>query len=450
MSETSEGAPHGVSAMLSNPGLLVAAEPGRALELLERARDPEARFVAAVYRSSVDVHRTLGAGRRRQVLALDAARLGDRDLAAWFAAAELPGEAPAAWTADWASGPDHRLLRTLVGHDGPVTAVATAVVDGRPVVVSGSRDTTVRIWDLATGVPLHDPETGPTDPVSSMAAEVRSVATAVADRKPVAFTLYADETVLVWDLATGRAAGECVRFVESTVLDGRCVVLTRGGERTLCVWDLLTGRQVGSFPWATGLGTLDGRRVVLTVDGIDVDRTVRVWDLSTGSELGESLAVVRTAMLGGHLVAFTSEADRAPRAWELSTGRPVDIAPDDDPARSEAEDLPAVSTVTVVQGRVVAVGLDHEEPEIIGDLAPPARTACRYGAGDRSARRVHRGPHRRSGRDAAHLGPDDRAPPHGRHARDAQHRPGGPATCPFRRPRRRGGAGPAVAPARGP
>lgn len=429
--------------MLSNPGLLVAAEPGRAGDLLERARDPEARFVAAVYRTSVDVHRALGAACRRQVLALDAARLGDRELAASFAVAELPGEAPAAWTVDWASGPDHRLLRTLVGHSGPVTAVATAVVDGRPVAVSGSRDTTVRIWDMATGVPLHDPVTGPTDPVSSMTADVRSVATAVADRQVVAFTLHADGTVLVWDLATGRAAGECVRFVESTVLDGRGVVLTRGADGTLCVWDLLTGRQVRAFPSATGLGMLDGRRVVLTVDSTDVDRSVHIWDLSTGSELGQSQEVVRTAVLDEHFVAVTSPVDQAPCVWELTSGHPVDIALGDDPALSEAAYRPDVSTVTVVQGRVVALGLDGEEPELIGDLAP----ARQDGMSVRGARRVHRRTHRRSGLDPAHLGPDDRALPRGRHARDPPHRSEQPAACPRRR---RPGAGTAVVPAFGP
>ncbi|MGW7438468.1 WD40 repeat domain-containing protein [Streptomyces sp. NPDC054849] len=369
-SESSKGASHDASAMLSNPGVLVAAEPGRVLELLERARDPEARFVAAVYRTSVDVHRALGAACRRQVLALDAARLGDRELAASFAVAELPGEAPAAWTVDWASGPDHRLMRILVGHSGPVTAVATAVVDGRTVAVSGSRDTTVRMWDMATGAPLHDPVTGPTDPVSSITAEVRSVATAVADRQVVAFTLHADDAVLVWDLATGRTAGECVRFVESTVLDGRGVVLTRGADGTLCVWDLLTGHRVRVFPSATGLGMLDGRRVVLTVDSTDVDGSVRVWDLRTGSELGQSLEVVRTAVLDGQFVAVTSQVDQEPCVWELSSGRPVDFARGDDPAFSEAENRPDVSTVNVVKGRVVAVGLDGEEPELIGDLAP--------------------------------------------------------------------------------
>jgi len=37
----------------------------------------------------------------------------------------------------------------LTGHFGFVHAVATGHLGGRPVVVSGSHDKTVRIWDLA-------------------------------------------------------------------------------------------------------------------------------------------------------------------------------------------------------------------------------------------------------------------------------------------------------------
>jgi WD40 repeat protein len=36
----------------------------------------------------------------------------------------------------------------LTGHTGEVSAVAAAEVDGRPVVISGSNDRTVRVWDL--------------------------------------------------------------------------------------------------------------------------------------------------------------------------------------------------------------------------------------------------------------------------------------------------------------
>ncbi len=288
------------------------------------------------------------------------------------------------WTAQWADGPvpDQRRLRPLTGHSGPVRTVATAIVDGRPVAVSGGQDHTVRVWDLATGGQLHDPVTGRTDPVSSMTTEVLSVATAVADGRPVAFSLHGDDSVLVWDLATGRAAGEFVRLVESAVLDERRVLLTLGADGTLSVADLRTGSRVAAFPSATGIATLGGRRVVLTVDAVDVDRTVRVWDLAGGGQLARSLEVVRTVDLDGRVLAVTArdpdqEADRDPdpaadsgegRLWDLATGEPSD-GPEAAAALSGGVDRPGVTTLTVVHGKAVAVGLDGEEPHFIGPLA---------------------------------------------------------------------------------
>ncbi|ARE77756.1 hypothetical protein B6R96_30605 [Streptomyces sp. Sge12] len=279
------------------------------------------------------------------------------------------------WTVQWADGPvpDHRRLRSLTGHSAPVRSVATAVVDGRAIVVSGSRDTTVRFWDLATGEQLHAPVTGRTDPVSSMTTGVLSVATAEADGRPVALTLHEDDSVLAWDLATGRAAGEFVRLVESTVLEGRRVLLTLGADGTLGAWDLLTGSRVGAFPSAAGLAVLEGRRVVLTVDDIAVDRTVRVWDLGTGEQLARSVEVERTLTLDGRVLAVTAgEAGTAagaePRLWDLATGEPAP-APAAAAALSQGTEVGGVSTATVVHGRLVAVGLDGEEPRFIGPLA---------------------------------------------------------------------------------
>ncbi|MGZ9929503.1 WD40 repeat domain-containing protein [Streptomyces sp. NC-S4] len=280
------------------------------------------------------------------------------------------------WTVQWADGPvpDRRRLRPLIGHDGPVRAVATAIVDGRPVAVSGSRDDTVRFWDLASGEQLHDPVTGRTDPVSSLTAEVLSVATAVADGRPVAFSLHGDDAVLVWDLATGRAAGEFVGLVDSAVLDGRRALLALGADGTLHVADLLTGRRTAAFPSAAGLAMLDGRRVVLTVDDIDVERTVRVWDLGTGEQLARSAEAVRTVELDGRVLAVTAgEPDQ--EVWDLATGEPVD-APSAAAVLSGGTDRPGVTTVTVARGRAVAVGLDGEEPRFVGPLAQARRNGA--------------------------------------------------------------------------
>ncbi|MFC9283445.1 hypothetical protein [Streptomyces collinus] len=66
---------------LTDPAWLVRGNPELILADLDDAAGQEEMLVAAVYRASGHVHRDAGAGVRRQVLALDAARYGNRELA---------------------------------------------------------------------------------------------------------------------------------------------------------------------------------------------------------------------------------------------------------------------------------------------------------------------------------------------------------------------------------
>ncbi|WP_370740916.1 WD40 repeat domain-containing protein, partial [Streptomyces sp. Ncost-T10-10d] len=188
---------------MSDPGWLVNADPGQVLAALDGATGREEMLAAAVYRASAHVHGDASAGVRRQVLALDAARYGDHALSARITAVPVDGAAAARWGLEWATGSmvDHRLRQTLSGHTGGVCAVAAGMVEGRPVAVTGSADTTARVWDLATGRPLGEILTGHTGPVEA-------VATAVVEGRPVAVTGSADKSVRVWDLATGQPTSE--------------------------------------------------------------------------------------------------------------------------------------------------------------------------------------------------------------------------------------------------
>ena len=80
-------------------------------------------------------------------------------------------------------------------------SVAAAELDGRPVVISGGDDQTVRVWDLATGTPVGDPFTGHDGPVTA-------VAVAEVEGRPVVISGGDDQTVRVWDLATGTPVGD--------------------------------------------------------------------------------------------------------------------------------------------------------------------------------------------------------------------------------------------------
>jgi WD40 repeat protein len=351
-----------IDELLAKPELLISSEPAQVLELLNDRRDPRALFVAAVYRASVGVHERMSLPQRRQVLSMDAARLGDRALAARLATARLPDVAPAAWIVNWASGSltDYRHLRCLTGHGGPVIAVATAAVHGKPVAVTGSRDKTLRVWDLTTGEQMFESGTRHTDPISSQRAEVVDVVSATCDGRPAVITRDAGGSVLVWDLETGQNVGEFMR-----VLDGPPQVLvTMSADRTVYVWSLSTGRLMHALPSMAHLATLNGRRVLVTAEP---DGVTHVWDLVDGRRIGACLPVTKAVMIDGRPVAQVAQNDRSMFLWDLATGRPVGDPQAHLMLAQADDDTLDITTVTVVDGRVITVTLASHETHLLGD-----------------------------------------------------------------------------------
>ena len=90
------------------------------------------------------------------------------------------------------TAPGGELIRTLEGHAGAVRAVAMSGDGTR--AVSGSDDTTLKVWDLTTGRLLRTLE-GHADGVTAVAMSGDGTrAVSGSD----------DETLKVWDLTTGR------------------------------------------------------------------------------------------------------------------------------------------------------------------------------------------------------------------------------------------------------
>jgi len=265
----------------------------------------------------------------------------------------------------------------LTGHTNWVFGVATAQLDGRTVVISGSADDTMRVWDLATGTPVGSPFTGHTGPVSS-------VATAQLDGRTVAISGSWDKTVRVWDLATGKPIGSPftghtgpVFAVATAQLDGRPVVISGSADDTARVWDLATGTPVGS-PFtahtaavaAVTTAQLDGRTVAISGSN---DNTVRVWDLATRNQIGPPFTghtgyvqAVTTAELDGRTVVISGGDDNAVRVWDLATRAPVGA-----PFTGHTKRVVAVTTAQL-RGRTVVVSGGWDDAVQVWDLATTA------------------------------------------------------------------------------
>jgi parallel beta-helix repeat protein len=211
-------------------------------------------------------------------------------------------------------------VRRFMGHADWVSSVAVTP-DGK-YVVSGSKDKTARVWDLATGQEVRR-FTGHNNWVSSVAVTRDG-------RHVVSGSV--DNTVRLWELATGK---EVRRFTghEGTVLsvavtpDGKYVV-SGSWDHTVRLWELATGKEVRRFTghvdavWSVAV-TPDGK---YAVSG-SKDNTVRLWDLATGQEVrrytGHTRAVRSVAMTPSSKYIVSGSGDNTVRLWDLATGKEV-------------------------------------------------------------------------------------------------------------------------------
>ncbi|MFI1581558.1 WD40 repeat domain-containing protein [Embleya sp. NPDC020630] len=240
----------------------------------------------------------------------------------------------------WICGlvPERSVGERLVGHDARVTAVTTALVGGRPVVVAGTAGwgATVRVFDLDRGRQVCRPLVGRTAWVGAARATVAG--------RPVAVT--GDSAgVRVWDPATGLPVGEpligSVRAVATAELDGRPVAIV-GPE---------------------------------TARNGDADNAVRVIDLATGAEFGAPLtghsrAVtgVATAVVHGRPVAVTGSRQAA-RVWDLLTREPI--------GAPLAADVSAVATGLLAGRPIVVAGGSTGASGVTAPTAPTIPTGER-------------------------------------------------------------------------
>lgn len=213
------------------------------------------------------------------------------------------------------------LLQTLAGHTGEVWG-ASFSPDGIHLA-TGSRDGTARVWDIS-------PE-GSRDWVT-FAPSAGSPLAYSADGTRLAIT--SSGTAKILDALTGKElltfSGGHTQSIKSVAFspDGSRLA-TSSTDQTVKVWDLATGKQLLSLSTPT-FAFPAGLRVAFSPDGQRIaaassENSARVWDVATGKELlalrGHTQPVVgATYSPDGSRIA-TPCLDGTAKVWDAATGK---------------------------------------------------------------------------------------------------------------------------------
>ena len=202
-------------------------------------------------------------------------------------------------------------------------ARGVSAVSGRSLAISGGADGLLYLWDLERAERLHGfkGERGPA-----------YTAVALSDDGRVAITGSRDKSVRVWDIEarTGKGALEGHRErVTSVALTGDGSRAVSGSEDcTVRVWNVRTGtleRTIEGHASSVNAVAVssDGRRALSGAS----DHTVKMWDLDTGACLrtlvGHTSSVTSVALASDGGRAISGSSDQTARLWDLNTGQAI-------------------------------------------------------------------------------------------------------------------------------
>ncbi|KAM0793689.1 hypothetical protein ACM66B_001116 [Microbotryomycetes sp. NB124-2] len=210
-------------------------------------------------------------------------------------------------------------IKVLTGHEGSVLCLQS---DGR-MLVSGSSDSRILMWDL-----VGDAETGRGryEIVKSMVGHAAGVLDVCFNEKWIA-SCSKDTTIRIWH----RDTGELYRVlaghrgpVNAVQLDGDKVI-SASGDSFMKMWDVLTGEVLRTFAGhERGLACVKLSSCGKYLASGSNDRMIKIWNAETGECIktlrghGDLVRSLAFDDVNGRIVS--AGYDRTVRVWDLAKG----------------------------------------------------------------------------------------------------------------------------------
>ncbi|TDD62934.1 WD40 repeat domain-containing protein, partial [Actinomadura darangshiensis] len=283
---------------------------------------------------------------------------------------------------------------SLTAKDVKTLNEVAITADGR-TIAAGGLDSTITLWDLATGRALRTIDR--TGWVSALAFSPDGGLMASSSSSP--------GLLLVWDAATGRVkvnvrSGE---FGANSLVyspDGRTIAGANPGAK---LFDAATGRTLATFDLGhSGVNAVayspDGKLIAVGVDGFykkPPGNTVQLLDGRTlrkrGQLTGHTESVTGVAFSSDGKRLASSSADKTVRIWDVATRRSVRVikagganvkdvklSPDGSSVLGACNDR-TVRIWNAATGALTATLVGHSQPVEKIVLTPDGRTVAGVG-----------------------------------------------------------------------
>ncbi|GAX44432.1 serine/threonine protein kinase [Tolypothrix sp. NIES-4075] len=212
---------------------------------------------------------------------------------------------------------DGTLIRTLTGHSDSVNSVAISP-DGK-TLVSGSNDKTIKIWNLTDGTLIRT-LTGHSNYVTSVAIS------------PDGKTLVSgsqDKTIKIWNLTDGTLIRTLTGHSDSVTSiaispDGKTLV-SGGVDSPIKIWQIADGTLIrtltGHSNYITSIAiSPDGKTLVSG----GVDSPIKIWQIADGTLIrtltGHSNYITSVAISPDGQTLVSGTSDNTIKVWQIADG----------------------------------------------------------------------------------------------------------------------------------